>query len=34
MDEWIDAVNANSFAGLGDDAITFDGLVAHGEWRF
>lgn len=34
MDEWIDAVNANSFAGLGDDSITFDGLVAHGEWRF
>jgi hypothetical protein len=34
MDEWIDAVNANSFAGLGGDSITFDGLVAHGEWRF
>ena len=33
-DEWIAAVNANSFAGLGGDEVTFDGLVAHAEWRF
>jgi len=33
-DQFITDVTANRFAGLGNDQMTFDGLVARAEWRF
>ncbi len=33
-DQWIDSVRRNNFVDLGDDTITFDGLVARAEVRF
>lgn len=33
-DEWIDSVNANSFAGVGESGLTFDGWTARAEYRF
>lgn len=33
-DEFIRAAQTNDFVNLGGNSLTFDGLVAHAEWRF